>query len=926
MPTFYDRFVECVEHWPKNIALEIQRRDQVESCTYAELRHMAESVGSWLGKNGFQPGARIVILADNHPRWVAVFLGVVASGCTAVPLDTALHADQITTLLKDSGSSLLFCDVKHLLTAQDAIGTLPVKVALINSAESKENNLHSGISPVADLDSILASGPGGFAPAAVAADVVASLLYTSGTTSDPKGVMLTHANLLGEVESVFSWAHVGPEDAVLGVLPLFHVLSQMANLLLPLVKGARVVYLETLNTTELLRALNERQITIFAVVPQFFYLIHERIFKEVAKRGKVAGAALRGLMTLNRGLRSVGFNAGRIFFGKLHNTFGDRMRYLITGGSRFDPQIGYDFHALGIDVLQAYGLTETTGAAFVALPHHNVIGSVGPPLPGVEGKIIDPKPREDGGPAIGEIAIKGAIVMKGYWNRPDATAAVLKDDWLHTGDLGYFDSGGNLFITGREKDVIVLSNGKNVYPEEIEAYYLKSPYIKEIGVMALESEPGNPASDRLYGVVVPDFDVLKERRIVNAKEVIRFDIEGISSRIPSTKRIGSYEIWQDPLPRTTTRKLKRFELEKRVRANQKKGQPDSEPGSAQPLSAEETQWLEQPEVQQALKIVRESSKTAPAVIRPSDNLELDLGLDSMQRIELLVAVEKELGGDVEESALAEIYTVRQLVDAIRESAAAGKTRPASSQAPSGWKSVLEEEPADPDVLALARPGRQAERFIYAAAQVLHIFASDRFHLRVSGLENLPGEGSYIISSNHQSYLDPVLLASVLPWPTFRNLFAVGTSEIFGSGFMRRLARWLRVIVVDPDANLVSAMRAGAFGLRHGRVLILYPEGERSIDGTPRTFKKGAAILSIHLQVPIVPVAIEGFYEAWPRGKAFQKFTPLTIQLGSPIHPPPESEASEEAYEALTAELKSRVVEMWKGLRGEQPGTTPELYP
>ena len=158
------------------------------------------------------------------------------------------------------------------------------------------------------------------------------------------------------------------------------------------------------------------------------------------------------------------------------------------------------------------------------------------------------------------------------------------------------------------------------------------------------------------------------------------------------------------------------------------------------------------------------------------------------------------------------------------------------------------------------------------------------------------------------------MASVLPWPIFRNLFAVGTSEIFGSGLMRRLARWLRVIVVDPDVNLIPAMRAGAFGLRHGRVLILYPEGERSIDGTPRTFKKGAAILSIHLQVPIVPVAIEGFHEAWPRGKSFQKFVPLEIEFGDPIYPPPESEVSEAAYEKLTAELKARVVKMWKGLR------------
>ena len=188
---------------------------------------------------------------------------------------------------------------------------------------------------------------------------------------------------------------------------------------------------------------------------------------------------------------------------------------------------------------------------------------------------------------------------------------------------------------------------------------------------------------------------------------------------------------------------------------------------------------------------------------------------------------------------------------------------------------------------------------------------------MQGLEKLPAQGPYIISSNHQSFLDPAILASVVPWPVFRNLFSVGTSEIFGSGFMRHLARWLRVIVVDPDANLIPAMRAGAYGLRHGRILILYPEGERSIDGTPRTFKKGAAILSTHQRVPIVPVAIEGFFDAWPRGKTFQKFASLKIQFGTPIYPPQASEVSEQAYEKLTTELRSHVVEMWEGLHEAQ---------
>ena len=353
-------------------------------------------------------------------------------------------------------------------------------------------------------------------------------------------------------------------------------------------------------------------------------------------------------------------------------------------------------------MLQAYGLTETTAAVFVNSPNDNVIGSVGKAMKGVEGKIIDPQPQEEG-PPVGEVAVRGAVVMKGYWNRPDATAAVLRDGWFLTGDLGYFDAHGHLFLTGRKKEVIVLSNGKNVYPEEIEAHYLKSPFIKEIAVMGLEGKPGE-GGDRLHAVIVPNFDVLRQRKIVNAKEVIRFDIEGLSPEIASTKRIGSYEIWQDDLPRTTTRKIKRFEVEKRVRANQaKKVSDDSDLPAEKPLTADEIAWLDQPDVQRGLKIVRETAHSAPPTLRPTLNLELDLGLDSMQRVELLSRIEEELGGNVEESQLAEIYTVRDLIDAVLQSAASGAGGPGTRVTFAGWKSILAEDPDDPDVLALAHP-------------------------------------------------------------------------------------------------------------------------------------------------------------------------------------------------------------------------------
>ncbi len=903
MPTFYDRFVECEERWPQNPALEIQRDGQLESYTYAELRRMAESVGNWLRKQNLEPGSRCAILADNHPRWVAAYLGIIASGNTAVPLDSAFHADQVVKLLQDSGSILVFCDKKHTEIAREVLKEMSIGVVGLNS------EMKSEVPTRAVLDDMFAEGHGSFVPASPALDSVAAILYTSGTTADPKGVRLTHGNMLGEVSAVFGWADIGPNDAILGILPLFHSLAQMANLMLPLVRGARVVYLETLNTTELMRALRERNITAFAVVPQFYYLIHERIFKEAAKRGALEERVLRAMMKVNHALRKVGINAGRVFFGKVHDVFGHRMRYLVTGGSRFEPQIGHDFYDFGIDILQAYGLTETCAAAFATLPDDNVIGSVGKPLPGVEARIINS--QGDGQP-VGEVAIRGAIVMKGYWRRPEATAEVLRDGWLYTGDLGYFDKGGNLFLTGRSKEIIVLSNGKNVYPEEIEAHYLKSPFIKEICVVGLEGKPGEPMSDRLHAVVVPNFDALKERKIVNAKEIIRFDIEGLSSKLASTKRITSYEIWQEDLPRTTTRKIKRFEVEKRVRTNQGKAAPDADVPAEKPLTPEDEAWLATPEVQRALDIVKESARNAPAKIRPDHNLELDLGLDSMQRVELLVALESELGGDVEESQIADIYSVRQLVDAVLDSARSGKGM--ARQQFAGWASVLQEEPTDPEVLDIIKPRPFAEVFWFGVTRLAYLLASDLYQLRVDGVEKVPTDRPVILSSNHQSFIDPVVLLSVLPWKVVHNSFAVGTSEIFGQGFMRMLGRWIRVISVDPDANLVPAMRAAAFGLRHGRVLVLYPEGERSIDGTPKTFRKGAAILSIHMQVPIVPVAIEGFFEAWPRGKYFfQKVTKFRMKFGDPVYPPAQANASEEVYAQLTAEVKNRVVEMRKNL-------------
>jgi long-chain acyl-CoA synthetase len=915
---FYRCFLDSVERWPTAPAVEIQRQPgasaphsplstltttadghTVESFTYRQLRRLSDAVGAWLTGRGIS-GARCAILAANSPAWVAAYLGIIGAGNIAVPLDTAFRAGQVTKLLDDSGATMLFTDQRNLSLAREASTGRNLQLVLLDSPGTEH-----GEDEPPPLPRIALEFQGEFTPADRQAADVAAIIYTSGTTSDPKGVMLTDGNLTAELECIRRFVPTGPGDGFLGVLPLFHVLAQMANLFLPLGNGCKVVFLDSLNTQELTLALRERGITIFCCVPQFFYLIHERIFGEVAKKGRVAQTAFRMLCSLSSTGQKLGINLGKIFFRRVHAQLGPNIRYFVTGGSRFDAQVGRDIQALGFPMLQAYGLTETTSGCFCTPPDDNVIGSIGRPLPGLEGKLVDPTPDENGH-LVGEIAVRGPTIMKGYYNRPEATAEVLRDGWLYTGDLAYTDARGHYFVSGRAKDVIVLSSGKNIYPEEIEAYYMRSPWIKELCVLGLESrKPGEPLSERLHAVIVPNFDVLRERHIANIREVLRFDIESISATLPATKRILSYEIWQEDLPRTTTRKIRRKELERRLAERHSGGEPGEMASAARTLSEEERAWMSSAEVQSAIEVIASAAQKKPGEIHPAHNLELDLGLDSMERVELLTALAQRFGAAVEDEAASQVYTVRELVELIlrsRGGEAAGKQ---------GWSAVLEAEMTDPEVLAIAGKHRSMAAVWWLINRAVYLASRILCRLRIDGVENLPG-APYILCPNHASYLDAPVLTAALPLRVFPQIFFVGTSEIFGAGMMRRLARSLHLIPLDPDSSLVPAMRAGAFGLRAGKILMLYPEGERSIDGEPKIFKKGAAILAQHLNVPIVPVAQRGFFECWPRGKNFQGFHRMHIRIGKPIYPDAK-EDSEQAVEQLTAELRARVVELWSQL-------------
>jgi long-chain acyl-CoA synthetase len=867
---FWSVFADTVSRFGDRAAVEIQRADRVDRFTYRQLHDMASAWASWLAQQGIRAGDRCAILGSNDAHWCAAYLGILKRGAVAVPLDTNYSAAQVATIVRDSDATLIFAARQFEAAARES--------------GARVVDLH--LEPNEPLEPCEPVEP--FEPTAV-------ILYTSGTTSDPKGVVLTHANLLAERDAAFAVVDVSDRDVVLGVLPLFHSLAQLANLLLPFAVGARVVYLETVSSADLIRALSERQITIFACVPQFFYLIHQRVMQQVARSGLVTRLLFRAMLSLNFRLRRAGVNLGRVLFGKVHDVMGRDIRLFVTGGSKFDPAIGRDFYSLGLTILQAYGLTETSAAATISRPGEAHIDTVGRALPGVDIRIDD----------SGEILIRGPIVMRGYHNRSDATTAVMKDGWFYSGDLGRMDAEGRITITGRKKEMIVLSSGKNIYPGEIEAHYLASPFVKEICVMGL-ADPGRPTSERLYGVVVPDLELLRERKIVNAGELIRFEMEGLAHGLPPHKRVLGYDIWFEPLPRTTTQKIKRHEVERRVRERQRSAAPAAE----MPLGSDDRAWMDEPRSALVLSVIHGRLK-AGARLFPDANLELDLGFDSMERVELLTDIEQRAGVKMSQQAAAGIFTIRQLVAALDadllESSQADP--PAKS-----WAVLLRDLPPESDPVL---SGLLAERPI--AAPLLHFIArvirALLFRVELSGLEHLPKSGAYVICPNHQSYLDPFMLCPMLPFRVFNNLFFVGAVEYFETPLTKWFARLANLVPVDPDSNLVPAMQAGAFGLAHGKVLVLFPEGERSIDGTVKKFKKGAPILAQHLRVPIVPVAITGLFELWPRGRGcnWRRLRPwsrhrVKIAIGEPM-----TFAENADYSQTAAELRDRVEKIWRVL-------------
>jgi long-chain acyl-CoA synthetase len=831
-----------------------------------------------LQRRGIRPGDAVGLLMENQPRWGIAFLAIQNAGAVAVPLDLLHQPETLAKLIRHAECRFLISSTAFLPKLEQLQAALPCSLPALLVGEAQPGyeswDAQAGVAPARRH----------LPPVERSLDETAVIIYTSGTTGDPKGVTLTARSIYQNIVAGLHVVQTYADDHMLCVLPLYHVLALVANCMLPLHRGMRVTFLDSLDPQRILRTFQEEQITIFVCVPQFFYAAHRRIQQEIQQRSWAVRLLFGRLLSLSRfAKKRLGVNLGKLFFRSVHRRFGSQLRLFAVGGARFDPAIERSLRDLGFEFVQAYGMTETAALITLTPPQGSEVGSVGKPLPHIEVRID--RPDEHG---VGEVLVKGNNVMQGYWKNPEASDAALIDGWLHTGDSGRFSPAGFLYLTGRLKDVIVLSSGKNVFPEELEHHYqTRCPEIREICVIGAPDETSGESRDKLHAVIVPDFEYLRSRQVVNAADMIRYVLENASQLLPPYKRVKSFEIRRDPLPRTTTRKLRRFEVESEILNRDRTPQPAAPQAETRPQSATEEKVFAL--IQQVKKNVAVNSEMS---------LELDLGFDSLERVEFLSNVQEAFGVHLDDDEAAAVLTVRDLVETLDERISS--EHETQQEGALSWAEILSRplKPEDAEqVRRVLAPKPIWESGLFLTAQCVLALFKILFRVKYRGLENLPQTYPFLICPNHLSYLDGFLLVTGLPYRAIKRLFFLGYSDYFRHGLAGFFGRRIKVIPVDADRRLRQALRLTAEGLKRRLVLAVFPEGERSIDGELKPFRKGPAILACEFRLPVVPAAVVGTYEAWARGSSRLRFLPVRMRFGKPIAAEPD-----ESYEAFNQRL------------------------
>ncbi len=556
LPALFDH---AVERYGRRVALKSQHSWGYQSITYGEMGRLISYLGTGLIERGLEKGDRVVLIADNSPEWCLVYAAVTSAGGVVVPLEIHMKENEIRHLM-------LHCEAKFLVTSPQIYGDRiegmnlqDVLVIVIGEKETEEGGISLG-EVMAEGKERINSGSGAFfnRKAGIVPKDVAVISYTSGTTGQPKGVVLLHRNLVSNAKACLERFSITEDDIFLCLLPLYHTFATTTNFLVTAASGSSVAFARSLKSRDIREDMEREKITVLIGVP----LLFDNLAASIRKSVQTAPALKRILFKVLRAIATfigalIGKNIGAAFFAKQRAKSGlGSIRFCVSGAAALRRDIEDAISSIGLPILQGYGLTEASPVVAANPPQKIKKGTVGPALGGVEVKLSEP--NEEG---IGEVIVRGDNVMKEYWRNSEATRKALKDGWLYTGDLGTLDKDGYLTIVGRHKDIIVTSGGKNVMPQEIEQLLGDSPFILESIVLGAKDKKGN---DRVAAIIVPDYDALGSEPSLKGnlteeaiKNVISEEIKKVCMDLPDYKKIFDFQIRDEELPKTPTRKVKR---------------------------------------------------------------------------------------------------------------------------------------------------------------------------------------------------------------------------------------------------------------------------------------------------------------------------------------------------------------------------------
>ncbi len=548
-----------IELYGENVAFmqKFHKDEPFTKITYKEALADINALGTALISRGLKD-KRIAVIGENCYQWATSYLAVVCGTGVVVPLDKELSPAELKQLVIEADVSAVLFGKKfeEAFKTMAADGDTKLQVLINFNSEDTCDGVLSWSKLIEEGKKLVEEGDNSFIDAEVYPDRMSILLFTSGTTGIAKGVMLSHRNICEDLMIAPTILRVYDWDIFFSVLPVHHTYECTCGFLMPLYKGAAIAYCEGLKY--ITKNLQEVKPTMILAVPLIFESLYKNIMKNVRKQGKEN--LVRKVMAANKITKKFGLDINKKLLKDILNVFGGRMRVLISGGAAIDPAILNFFNDLGFIAVQGYGLTECAPMGALNPDTHKMMrnASVGHLLPGMEVKIEDK--NEDG---IGEICLKGANVMLGYYNMPEETAKVIKDGWFHTGDLGYVDDEDFIYITGRKKNVIITRNGKNVFPEELEYHLGKVPYVSESMVWALEDEAGQ--DDVIVATIKPDMEevqaVLGEEKSKDGAEIEKLlwaEVDKINENLPLFKKIRKITVRTEEFEKTTGKKIKRF--------------------------------------------------------------------------------------------------------------------------------------------------------------------------------------------------------------------------------------------------------------------------------------------------------------------------------------------------------------------------------